>query len=234
MNFLILLIGMRTMKHIDKVAIVSSCYGLYDEPKPPTIQVGSFDVEYIMVHDGQVEWPGWINVVEKRPHLHDNVAAKVVKVRPDLYTDADYIVWIDAGSYFTENLVTSILDLSDMADWALFTHPGRVHLLDEVAVSRLNRKYDPMSLEQQAASYLADGYPDDRLWATGVMGRFVTPFNQQFGDAWLREVCKWSFQDQLSFAYLDWKLGLNPQGFRDSHQLSVEWVTFANHVTKPF
>lgn len=222
------------MRPIEKIAVVSACYGTYDIPKPPTRQDTEHPVEFIMVSDSPNGWPGWKNVYEPRHHLHANVAAKIPKLRPDLYTDANYTIWIDAGCNFTDQLVNKVLTISDYAEWTMFTHPHRVKLCPEVEVSRMNVKYEPMLLEKQIETYLAEGYPDDQLWGTGLMGRYVTDFNKGFGDAWLREICRWSFQDQLSFPYLCWKYGLKPVSLGKRNQLEVDWVRFADHTQKSF
>lgn len=217
-----------------RVAIVSSDYGHYDEPRPPTIQDTDYDVEYVMVTDDRSGWDGWKVWEEKRPHLHPNVAAKHAKFLPWDYTDANMTVWVDAGAWFGPGLVDAAFDALDFPRrrWAMFPHPHRTSIIAEVAVSRTLRKYDALPLEQQVDHYLDQGYPNKELWATGCIARIDTSDNQEFGVWWLAEVNRWGFQDQLSFAYLAWHnyldiVPLGPSLFTSPH------IRFADHTAKP-
>jgi len=185
-----------------------------------------------MINDGEQQWDGWTSIVEPKPHLHANVAAKVPKLRPDLYTDADYTIWVDAGCTFTDQLVNEVT--KNKAEWTMFTHPVRIKLRPEVEVSRLNKKYDPLDLEGQVDHYLSLGYPNDQLWGTGLIGRTTSDHNARVGDVWLREICRWGFQDQLSFPYVCWTNDLQPVSLGKRTQLSVDWVKFADHTQKEF
>lgn len=219
-----------------KVAVVSSCFGGYDEPHEPTPQAlpeHVTEVEFVMVTDGE-DWPGWRTVVEPRLYLHSNVAAKVAKMRPDLYTDAEYTIWVDAGATFDEGLVASVVPESKH-HWRMYRHPDRVKLADEVAVSRTLRKYHHLRMEDQIQHYLDAGYTDDQLWATGVIGRPNTLYAHQVGDAWLREILRWGFQDQLSLPYV-----LSQYGDMGAMLQPIEgnlwyspFIQFTNHAAKP-
>ena len=218
-----------------KVTVISSCYGHYDAMWVPPAQTFDGDVDWVMVTDGP-RWPGWRTVVERRDHVHPNVAAKVAKFRPDLYTlpGSEVSIWVDAGSWVPANFVDEVTSVAPVvADWLMYPHPHRVHLLPEVDASRGLRKYDRLDLEGQVAHYEAAGYPDNALWATGIIVRWGHSLHhQRFGEAWLTEVTRWGFQDQLSFAYLAWlhALPITPLG---PDLFGSPFIQFTDHSTKP-
>lgn len=183
---------------------MSACYGDYDKPYKPPLQNTDHEVEFVMVGDGLNPWDGWTNVTEPRPHLHNNVAAKFAKMRPDLYSDADYLIWVDAGCTFDTLLVERLVG----NPWIMFRHAVRKSIIAEAAESKTQPKYGPFDILRQAHHYVDSGYPDQNLFSTALIGRERSALNQAVGDAWLREIIRWTFQDQISFPYVAWQHGL--------------------------
>ncbi len=218
-----------------RVTVVSACYGEYDVPKPPTPQNTEHEVEFVMVTDGPI-WEGWETVVEPRPHMHNNMAAKVPKCRPDLYSinDAHFLIWIDAGATFTEHLVQELTNPTGSQgapQWTCIPHVETHHMEHEIGASRGFRKYAPLHMEAQMEHYLARRYPrESRIWTTGISGRMNTSRNQQFGNAWMYEMSRWGFQDQLSHSYLMWQMNMNPTPLASSLHLA----SFVPHIDKDF
>jgi hypothetical protein len=187
-----------------KITVVSSLYGAYDAPMAPVEQDTACD--WVMVTDRPPlirghphPWP-WKVIEEPRPDLHPRLAAKVAKCRPDLYTDADVTVWVDAHFRIIHpGFVSWAVRSLGRAHLAQLAHPTRRSLTTEAALSQTLPKYRGMALVAQAAHYLEAGYPDTwGLWAAGLIVRRTSPQIQQFGDAWLAEQIRWTVQDQLS------------------------------------
>lgn len=200
------------------IAVVSAVFGAYDEILPPVEQ--TVDVaEWVMVTDEpDLHAPGWRVVVERRPHVHSNVAAKIPKLFPNLYTAAEITVWMDASAVIGPNIVRLCCDALGVSNWAQLPHAHRNDLLDEVACSRTMSKYDGQDLEGQVASYLAEGMPSNYgLWATGLIARRKSVVSGAVGNRWLREIIRWSFQDQLSEAYAFWTLDMRPAAIAADH-----------------
>lgn len=196
-----------------KIDFITACYGQYDDIRtPPMIPMVR---EWLLVSDEPIDAPGYRNIVERRPHVHSNVAAKIPKFLPHLYSDADVTIWVDASATIQPTLYGTVLHALAECDWTMFPHPCRDDIGEEVLASRGLPKYDDLPLEEQTAFYYRMGYqPNSGLWATGVIGRRNTEYNAAFGEAWLREVVRWGFQDQLSFAWLQgmWKLPFSNLG----------------------
>lgn len=195
------------------IAVVSSVYGGYDLPAAPVAQ--DVEAEFILVTDQPPADPGpWKVIEEPRPQLHPRLAAKVAKCRPDRYSDAEMTVWVDGHVQITSpsfvRWATTPLQ-RQRAVLAQLPHPQRRRIADEAHLSARLPKYQGLPALAQVASYLEAGFPDGwGLWATGIIARRTTRDVQAFGDAWLAEQVRWTYQDQLSEAPLLWRAGLRP------------------------
>lgn len=180
------------------VAVITSCYGGYDKPRPPTTQ--DVECEWVLVTDVPVDVPGWRVVVEPRPHAHPRLAAKVAKFRPDLYSDADTLVWIDSHVVVhSDQFVGSLVLWLGDHDLAMFRHPLRQSILAEAMASAGLPKYDGQTVLEQAAHYVDEGHdPNYGLWCTGISVRRNLFQLRRFGENWLLENTRWTYQDQIS------------------------------------
>lgn len=212
------------------IALVTSIYGDYDQLVDPPEQVG--DVEYVAVvdrvHDGVERWR---QVVEVRDHIHPRLAAKVAKCRPDHYTDADVTVWVD-GSVRVKTAGFARWAASYVHDdeIAQFPHPDRHDVAAEANLSLQMPKYHGLPLRDQVAWYRAMGLPrPSGLWATGVIVRGQFDGFAEFGDGWLAEQMRWSWQDQISEPWILDLFGLSPAPL-DGNLWRNEHVRFADHA----
>lgn len=227
---------------MEHITIITADYGDYDTPKLATPQQGVIVDEFAYVTDTQdvrrlqaAQEAGWTVHQHVAPHMHTNVAAKVPKFRPDLIApNAKYTLWVDAGAAFGPEVgYQAIVSLQGGEMMSLFPHPHRTDLHEEVKASRALPKYSILELEKQVEHYLADGYPNDRLWATGCIARrhngTFGAWLQRFGSEWLVEVARWGFQDQLSFAYLVWRYRALVAEF-GPHLYESPNISFGGHV----
>lgn len=194
------------------VTVISSVYGDYDHIAPPVEQ--TVPTDWIMVTDGRTPIPdGWHTVIEPRDQLHPRVAAKVAKCSPELYTDSEVVIWIDASfdvlsETFVDWCVSSIGD----EPIAQIVHPHRQSIMDEAEVSRQMEKYNGQAVIEQARHYILDDeHPASwGLWATGLMVRRPSRRTADFGRRWLAEQVRWTYQDQISEPYVLRRCGLRP------------------------
>lgn len=210
-------------------AIITAVYDGYDTLKPACPQDG-VDVDWVFVTDDRAmisvgESLGWRVIVEPRPGVHPNRAAKRPKFLPWEYTDAPMSVWVD-GSFriVSPEFIYSALLLADPI--AQFKHPWRDCLYAEARECMAIRKYDPAVLSAQIHEYSVQGHPENwGLWATGVIARTHTYAVKQLGKQWLEEINRWSYQDQVSQTHVLRKVGLRPMDFPGTH-LANGWVQY--------
>lgn len=195
------------------VAVISSLYGSAQD------RVGrqpeqTIDAEWIMVTDQPVVSDLWRVVHEPRPELGPRTAAKLAKFRPDLWTDADTTVWLDAAARLVDgDSLERLLEWAAGAAIAQWPHPSRRCLFDEADVSATVAKYAHQNLAGQTSAYAAAGMPRRfGLWATGVIVRNHVAGGalEIFGDRWLVETHRWSDQDQVSEPFVLWQTGHRP------------------------
>lgn len=186
------------------VAVITSVYGSYDPVVPPQPQ--SVDVDWICVTDTPDAIPApWRVVVEHRPHLHPRMAAKLPRCRPDIYTDADVTVWLDASARIkTPDTIARLVETPGTV--RMFSHPERSAIEDEANYCVDMEKYRGLPMNEQCAAYRKAGLPGTGLWATGCIVR--NGALPGFGDRWLTEMWRWGWQDQLSVPYALWECGL--------------------------
>lgn len=193
------------------VAVVSSVYGGYDQPAAPAAQ--DTPVDYVLVSDVHHDCHPWKTIVEPRPQVHPRLAAKVAKCRPDLYSDADVLIWMDASARITSpDWVSWVVDRLGGGALAQHPHPWWGTLTEEANVAAGMGKYSGLPIREQAAHYLSEGHEDGwGLWASGVIAyrREGWPL-RQFGDAWLAEQLRWTYEDQISEAPVLARLGVRP------------------------
>lgn len=150
-------------------------------------------------------------------HENPRLDAKWYKTCPDAVLPRDgyeVSIWIDASVTPTDvvrmaSVCTRALRKSEQPI-ALFLHPERDNIYDEVAASASMGKYNDQPMHDQVEAYRRDGLPDDHgLWAAGIIAR-VPRATALLGQKWFHENRHWTIQDQLSLPYVFWKLGMKP------------------------
>lgn len=212
------------------VAIVSSVYGGYDTLQPTLPQEG-LSVDWVFVTDMLPENAyDWRVVLEPKPHLHPNRAAKRAKLVPWEYTDAPMSVWID-GNFRVQSTTFAREALAFAHPIAQFNHPWRQCLFHEAICTMAVGKYADQVpiIEAQSEHYRDMGHPDEwGLWATGVIARRHTKEVVDLGWQWLAEVHTWSIQDQVSQPYVLNRIGLRPELFPGDY-FSSPWLAYEGH-----
>lgn len=126
--------------------------------------------------------------------------AKIHKVLPHLYTDADVSIWLDSNISLLirpEDLVNEWLDDSQIT---VFKHFERDCIFDEAEVCKQYNLDNHKTIDDQMARYRE--YPRNRgMGECGVIVRRHTPEINMLNERWWAEICRGSSRDQLSFAY---------------------------------
>jgi hypothetical protein len=213
---------------------VSAIYGGYDTLKPVLPQNGA-EVDWVLVTDdasirnGAL---GWRVVHLPRPGTHPNRAAKVPKLFPWEFTDADRSVWVDASFRVTSpGFVTEALALADPI--AQFVHPWRDCVYTEAEASVDRVKYTGEDFAAQVKAAREERHPENwGLWATGVIARRHDDDRVSvFENHWNYLIDKHTFQDQVSEPVALRAAGLRPASFPGTH-FANDWVRYegsANH-----
>jgi hypothetical protein len=192
------------------VAVITSIYGGVDEPCVPAEQ--DIPCEWVLVTDQHDAPLPWRVVTEPRPHLGANFASKIARARPDLYSDADILIWADGSLAIHSGAFVSsmVAGLGDDPLGAFESLRHRDSLRDEARVASTMAKYAGQPVTAQAEHYHAEGFPPGwGIWWTGLMIRRRDCPN--FGDPWLTEMARWSCECQVSLPYVLRKIGLQPK-----------------------
>jgi hypothetical protein len=173
-------------------------------------------VDFICFTDDRtLKAPGCWQVRPRAPRdKHPRLAAKWFKMRPDKeLPQYRYTIWIDGSvSLSTDAFAEEAMAALNGSGLALFRHPDRDNIDDEVSASTPMRKYEGLPLREQVEHYRKRGYPGNHgLYASGVLVRDSADRRiRRLGRLWMRENVRRSYQDQLSLPYLLWKLRISP------------------------
>ena len=194
------------------ICVMTAIFGGYDVPWPLLAQDVECDA-ILITDDPELQVPGWRTVhwtgvrgwrFADEPPLPPRLAAKVPRCRPDRWTDAEHIVWLDGHlSVTSPSLIRELVAELGDGDIGAFRHHFHTTITEEAALASELPKYEGWDLQRQAKTYLEAGHPDDYgLWTTGVMvrrpRRTIT-----FGNAWQDEIDIFGPEDQIS---LPWAL----------------------------
>lgn len=211
------------------VAIMTAITDGYDILKPVLPQTG-LDVEWICFTDGEPvpdadAAAGWTMLCQPRHGRHANREAKRPKLHPWEFTSAPTSIWIDASfRVVSDRFAVEALAYADPI--AQFVHPWRDCLYVEADVSVPLPKYAGEPIRVQADHYRQTGHPEHwGLWAAGVIARQHTSTVRALGDAWAREVNRWSFQDQVSEPFALREVGLRPVALPGTHFVNP-WLSY--------
>lgn len=208
-----------------KVCIYTAICGGYDDLKEQPKQ--TIDCDFVCFSDTITEdTKGW-KVYSKpgNPKLHPRLRAKYFKLMSHKLFNPPQkriipffkgkpseqyavTIWIDGSlkirsSRFAEEMVAFL----DRYGMAMFIHPDRSCIYDEVDFCWDFPKYREFPLREQIAHYRKQGYPvKNGLMAAGIIVRNTLKKElHHINKAWWRENLRWTYQDQLSLPYVLWK-----------------------------
>jgi len=131
------------------------------------------------------------------------------KILPHRFlTDYKYSIWMDGNIILkkinTNKLIKQFLSEQDLA---IFSHPERNCIYEELAICKELKKYDCDLMDMQVRRYEEVGYPKNNgLIASGfIVRRTLSPEVIRFCEDWWYEIKNNSRRDQLSFNYVAWK-----------------------------
>ena len=142
-------------------------------------------------------------------------------------TKDEYCIWLDANLVLWDDPIKICNKWLVSADMAVFKHPHRDCIYDEVKACEHYSKDDSKIMRKQVARYRTEGYPkhDGLIW-TAFIARRQTEEVKLFNDMWWKEIMAGSHRDQLGFPYVLKKMGIRTQfvsnGIRDALEVSYD------------
>lgn len=165
-------------------------------------------------------------------HLDNRRRSKRPKLNPHSIPELNqykYMIWIDGDmGIINPNFVTEIFSYMKNGFVASPHFDGRHCAYGEATIRP--PKYVKEPLDEQVSFYIEEGFPTEYgLYECGVSARDLTdPKVKELGELWHQQNLTWSYQDQVSFPYCLWKVGLEPdvlpKTFRD-----MNWIYLAAH-----
>ncbi|KAF5735397.1 hypothetical protein HS088_TW15G00899 [Tripterygium wilfordii] len=168
----------------------------------------------------------WKVVIVKNPPYTDmRRVGKIPKLLPHrLFPSARYSIWLDSKLRLQIDplLILEYLLWRKGYEYAISNHYDRHCVWEEVAQNKRLNKYNHSIIDQQFASYQADGLkrfnasdPNKLLPSNVPEGSLIvrahTPMSNLFSCLWFNEVERFTPRDQLSFAFTYQKLRrMNP------------------------
>lgn len=196
---------------MNRAAVYTAIYGGYDTLREQPVQPG-FDM-VCFTDDPDLTSTQWRVIHAPRRERHPRMSAKWLKAHPHkALPDYEHTVWIDGGVQIQcEDFAETVLAASTDTGLSLIRHPWRDRVADEAKFCADLDKYRHQPMMEQVEHYRRKGFPDESgLWAGGIIGRDSRRIIRTLGRRWWRENQRWTWQDQLSLAYLLWRLDLTP------------------------
>jgi hypothetical protein len=189
----------------ESTCVISCVFNDYDLIPPVP---DGFD-EAILVSDKDVR-SDWKNIVLKND-LGPIYKSKLVKMRPDIFTTANYSVYMDANFRDSRGWLSgNFLPKLDSSEFIIIKHPERVSVEDEVKFSTNIPKYKNYDLSDQFRYLQTCGFSDDiGLFATGLIGRVHSEKVKYLGNEWLLQNLIFSPHCQISLPFLLQKYNVN-------------------------
>lgn len=200
--------------------------GAYDDFRCSALSDG-FD-HYIFTDKLDMYAEGW-NVILVKPLADIRKQSREIKINIHKYIKADLYAYIDANYELIAD-INSFVNTCFYGGFTAIRHPARDCIYQEVERAIELQKVDEDTARDQVETYKLDGMPyRARLFACGFFIR-DSSFNK-FCEKWYEEVEKHCYRDQLSFAYLVWKL--KPQLTIADWRLKDSFLALHSHKYSP-
>lgn len=131
--------------------------------------------------------------------------AKIYKVLPHQFIDCDVSIWVDGNIYLNNEPERIVDDLLGDFDMALFMHPCRINVFQEIKFfwdwTKLNSRLDLLARSSDQANYYeSKGWGNSvNLHECGILIRRHNNATKAFNESWWSEICRWTERDQASF-----------------------------------
>lgn len=195
------------------IVVATACYGAYDVLRAQAAQ--DVEADWVCFTDDAhlAPPPPWRALYVPSTCEHPRMAAKPYKMSP--WGFWRHYLWVDANTEVTHRSFVRQALAARRNGLALFRHPQRRCIYDEAEACEPMPKYRGQPVAEQVAHYRAEGHPARAgLYAGGTIAwDWAEPGAVAVGRAWLAEIERWSYQDQLSLPVVLRRLGVRPGVF---------------------
>lgn len=190
-------------RRVRKVCIYTSLFGDIDE-LPPVISESN-DIDFICFTDRERTASGWRFIVKDRRFDSDNLNAKIYKILPQLFLqEYEFSLFVDANTLLYGRLHDLINNYLIHEDFAMFPHPHRDDLYEEVAAIISHCRHSPEDIVFQAKEYFDRGMPVKCGMYEGsfIWRNHSSPDVCNSMQEWWSHITAFSKRDQISLAYI--------------------------------
>jgi len=242
-----------------KIAIITAIYGKYEILKNYSNVFNYERADWYCFTDGDIEnndfpWkiiktPYHLNIDDSSlknsySNINDEkvknmMSAKYYKTQThkiDILKDYDYFIWIDGSLLLRDNFLNNVINLlENNSDYSIFNfkHSVRDNIKDEVYFCKDWQKYKDQDLETQYLTYKNDNFKDD--WGlyelTSFYRKNIPEINKIYDLWWYHNLC-YSYQDQVSYPYVLWKLNTKPYIIKENVHNNDDFCYNKEHAIK--
>lgn len=190
-----------------KIAIITALAGTRDKLTDPENVYEEADY-YAVIEENKTEYKVWTPLPILKfssDRLYDNrYHARAPKVIPSFFLpkNYEYVIWVDANFGLRQSPQKIIDKVLKDTDIAVFEHPYRDGVYQEIEAVRRYDKDREKTLKAHYKYYKTINYPEKNgLYESGVIFRRMSMKVKQFNLMWWYNICKYGSRDQLSLPF---------------------------------
>ena len=192
-----------SIKSSYRVVVYTAIFGSKDKLKEVRRYPG---IDYVCFTDDEnLKSRSWTIKKIDAPSIDPRKNAKIYKILPHrFFSNYEYSLWIDGTHIPTIDIRFLVHKFLVKDDIALFSHPARRCIYEEMQACVKCNKDDAEIIKKQEAKYQRENYPEMNGLAacTVILRRHNAPQIKKTMEDWWREIEQYSIRDQLSFNYV--------------------------------
>lgn len=221
---------------MNKICVYTCITGNYDN----LIEINNIEdgIDYICyTNNKEIKSKTWkVEYIQDDNLTNVQLARKIKILGTPKLTKYDVVVWIDGRIYFEKSIKDFIKKYVDLKNYDLvgFKHFCRNSINNEMIANYEIEKIEIAGLNKLDKFYKKEKFPDNcGLIETTLLFRNFNniKLNQAMQD-WFNMILEYSYRDQLSFNYVEWKNKLKVK-YLDINIWDNEYFKFNPHNSEP-
>lgn len=221
---------------MNKICVYTCITGNYDN----LIEINNIEegIDYICyTNNKEIKSKTWkVEYIQDDNLTNVQLARKIKILGTPKLAKYDVVVWIDGRIYFEKSIKDFIKKYVDLKNYDLvgFKHFCRNSINNEMVANYEIEKIDITGLNKLDKFYKKEKFPDNcGLIETTLLFRNFNniKLNQAMQD-WFNMILEYSYRDQLSFNYVEWKNKLKVK-YLDINNWDNEYFKFNPHNSEP-